>query len=49
MVSDSHDDSSCPHELSITDTQVLRLHKASANNTSANTHLSKTELSKMVQ
>ena len=38
-----------PHKLLLSDTQILRLCKAFANNSSAHIKLSKTQLSKMVQ
>ena len=38
-----------PHQLLLTNTQVSNLHKAFANNSSANIKLSKTQLSKMIQ
>ena len=38
-----------PHQLLLTNTQVLNLRKAFANNSSANIKLSKTQLSKMIQ
>ena len=47
MIGDSKDETSFPHKLSFTDTQVLRLCKAFANASSANIKLSKTQLSKM--
>ena len=38
-----------PHQLLLTNTQVSNLHKAFANNSSANIKLSKTQLLKMIQ
>ena len=38
-----------PHQLLLTNTQVLNLRKAFVNNSSANIKLSKTQLSKMIQ
>ena len=38
---DSNDENNFPHKLLLTNTQVLRLRKAFANNSSANTKLSK--------
>ena len=38
-----------PHELLLTDRQVLNLRKSFANNSSADIKLSKTQLSKMIQ
>ena len=49
MIGDSNDEANFPHKLLLTDAQVSRLRKAFANNSSANTKLSKTEISKMVQ
>ena len=49
MIGDSNDETNFPHKLSLTDTQVLRLCKDFANNSSANIKLSKTEISRMVQ
>ena len=42
VVGDYNDDTDFPHKLLLTNTQVLRLRKALANNSSANTKLSKT-------
>ena len=42
VVGDYNDDTDFPHKLLLTNTQVLRLLKALANNSSANTKLSKT-------
>ena len=51
VVSDSNDHSNnlwnFPHKLLLINTQVLRLHKAFANNSSANMKLSKTQLHKI--
>ena len=49
MIQDSNDETNFSHELLLTDTQVLRLSKASENNSSENTKLLKTQLSKVVQ
>ena len=38
-----------PHQLLLTNTQVLNLRKTFANNSSANIKLSKTQLSRMIQ
>ena len=38
-----------PHELLLTNRQVLNLHKSFANNSSADIKLPKTQLSKMIQ
>ena len=42
VVGDYNDNTDFPHKLLLTNTQVLRLRKALANNSSANTKLSKT-------
>ena len=49
VISDSNDKTNIPHKLLLTDTQVLRIYQAFANNASANIKLSRTQLSKMVQ
>ena len=49
IVSDSDDETNFRHKLLLTNTQVSRLCKAFANNSSANIKLSKTELSKIGQ
>ena len=49
MIGDSNDEANFPHKLLLTDAQVSRLRKAFANNSSANTKLSKTQISKMIQ
>ena len=46
---DSNDKKNFPHKLLLTNTQVLRLGKAFANNSSANIKLSKTQLRKIGQ
>ena len=46
---DSNDESNLPDNLLLTDTQVSRLRKAFANNSSINMKQSKTQLSKMVE
>ena len=48
VVSDSYDENNFPHKLLLTNTQVLRHHKALANNSSANIKLSKTQLHKIL-
>ena len=48
MIQDSNDETNFSHELLLTDTQVLRLSKASENNSSENTKLLKTQRSKVV-
>ena len=49
ITDDSNDEYNFPHKLSLINTQVSRLCKAFANNSSANTKLSKTQLHKIVQ
>ena len=49
VVGDSNDENNFPHKLLLTITQVLRLRKAFANNSSANIKLSKTQLHKIGQ
>ena len=44
VAGDSNDETNFPHKLLLTDTQVLRLHKAFANNSSTNKKLSKAQL-----
>ena len=44
VVGDSNDENNFPHKLLPTNTQVSKLRKASANNSSANLKLSKTQL-----
>ena len=46
LIGDSNDETTCPDKLLLTETQVLRLRKIFANNSSANIRLSKTQLSK---
>ena len=48
-VGDSNDEINFPHNLLLTDTQVLTIRKAFANGSSANITFSKAQLSKMVQ
>ena len=43
MIGDSNDETNFPHKLLLTVWQVSRLHEAFANNSSANTKLSKTQ------
>ena len=43
---DSNDENNFPHKLLLTNTQVSKLRKAFANNSSANIKLSKTQLHK---
>ena len=49
VVSGSNDENNFPHKLLLTNTQVSKLRKASANNFSANIKLSKTRLHKIAQ
>ena len=49
MIGDSKNETNFPHQLLLTDTQVLRLRKVFSNGSSSNIKLSKTQLSKMVQ
>ena len=49
MVSNSNDNTNCPHELLLTNRQVANIRKAFAKNTSTDIKLSKTQLSKMIQ
>ena len=44
VVGDSNDENNFPHKLLLTNTQVLRLRKAFANDSSANMKYSKTQL-----
>ena len=48
-VGDSNDENNFPHKLLLTNTQVSKLRKAFANNSSANIKLSKTQLHKIGQ
>ena len=49
VVGDSNDGNNFPHKLLLTNTQVSKLRKAFANNSSANIKLSKTQLHKIGQ
>ena len=49
IAGDSNDKNNFPHKLLSTNTQASKLRKAFANNFSANTKLSKTQLHKVVQ
>ena len=49
MVGDSNDETNLLHKLLLTNTQVSKIHKAFANNSSANIKLSKTQLQKLGQ
>ena len=48
MIADSNDETTFQHKLLLTETQVSRLHKAFANNSSVNIQLSETLLSKIM-
>ena len=47
VVRDSKDENNFPHKLSLNNAQVLKLHKAFANNSLANIKLSNTQLHKI--
>ena len=49
MIGSSNDETNFPHKLLLTDTQVSKIRKAFANDSSANVKFSKTQLSKMIQ
>ena len=49
VVGDSNDENNIPHKLILTNTQILRLRKAFANNYSANVKLSKNQFHKIGQ
>ena len=49
MISDSNDEANTPHELLLTYTQVLRLRKVFANNSSADIKSSRSQLNKIRQ
>ena len=49
MTADSNDETNFPHELLLTDRQVSGICKAFSNNSSVDTKLSRTQLSKMIQ
>ena len=49
LMVDSNDETNFLHKSLLTDRQVSRLHKTFRNNSSANTKLSSTELSKILQ
>ena len=49
IAGDSNDERNFPHKLLLTNTQVSKLCKSFANNSSANIKLSKTQLQKIVQ
>ena len=48
-VGDSNDENNFPHQLLLTNTQVSKIRKAFANNSSANIKLSKTQLHEIGQ
>ena len=48
VITDSNDETNFQHKLLLTETQVSRLQKAFANNSSVNIQLSETLLSKMM-
>ena len=49
MIGNSNDETNLPHELLLTNRQVVNLRKAFANNSSTDIMLSKTQLSQMIQ
>ena len=49
LIRNSNDEINFPHKLLLTDTQVSKIPKAFANDLSANTKFSKTQLSQMIQ
>ena len=49
MIGDSNDQSNVPHKLLLTNRQILNIHKAFSNNSSADIKFSKTQLPKMAQ
>ena len=49
MIANSDDETNFPHKLLLTHRQVANLRKAFANNSLADTKLSKTQLSKIIQ
>ena len=49
MVRNSNDETNFPHKLLLTDTQVSKIRKAFANDSSANIIFSKTQLFKKIQ
>ena len=48
MIGNSNDETNFPHELLLTNRQVVNLRKVFVNNSSADIKLSKTQLSKMI-
>ena len=49
MIGNSDDETNFPHKLLLTNRQVTNLHKVFAKNSSTDSKLSKTHLSKMIQ
>ena len=49
MIANSNDETNFPHEVLLTNSQVVNLRKAFANNSSTDIKLSKTQLSKIMQ
>ena len=49
MIGNSNDDTNFPHELLLTNRQVVNIRKAFANHSSTDIKLSKSQLSKMIQ
>ena len=49
LIRDSNDETNFPNKILLTDTQVSKIRKTFANNSSANTKFSKTQLPKVVQ
>ena len=49
MIGDPNDEANFPHELLLTERHVPSIHKAFANNSSADIKFSKTQLSKRIQ
>ena len=49
MIDNSNNETNYPHNLLLTNRQVVNLRKAFANNLSANIKLSKTQISKITQ
>ena len=49
LIGNPNDETNFPHKLLLTNTQVANLPKAFANNSTTETKLSKTQLSKMIQ
>ena len=49
LIGNFNDETNFPHKLLLTNTQVSKIRKSSANGLSANIKFSKTQLSKMIQ